>query len=157
MWERRVCAPKLINDRRITPAHAGKTSGHRQQRPCKQDHPRTCGKDPACPARSGSGGGSPPHMRERPVNGEGAEISGGITPAHAGKTFELQKRQDNHEDHPRTCGKDWNIDILAFIGVGSPPHMRERLEIVRSHHLPVGITPAHAGKTNLSPVSPVIY
>ena len=48
---------------RITPAHAGKSSGGYTHANYKQDHPRTCGEKFLNSARVQGIMGSPPHMR----------------------------------------------------------------------------------------------
>ena len=47
------------------------------------------------------------------------------------------------------CGKDMLMVLMTMKNLGSPPHVRERLDGI--HYLPthVGITPACAGKTDL--------
>ena len=71
---------------RITPARAGKTGDWffvpRQYR----DHPRSCGKDLLMLDPSVLDLGSPPLVRERPMENIADDPSGRITPARAGKT-----------------------------------------------------------------------
>ena len=130
----------------ITPAHAGKSGAVLGDPAGSWDHPRTCGEK--CwylPPWSGLTG-SPPHMRgkELIIGPDGADI--GITPAHAGKSYESWLRAWLPRDHPRTCGEKTGITagVLAFRG--SPPHMRGK-GADTPRNLPAdGITPAHAGK-----------
>ena len=49
--------------------------------------------------------GSPPRMRETPVNGNRFDISLGITPAYAGNTDLVDYGCSLRQDHPRVCGK----------------------------------------------------
>ena len=73
----------------------------------------------------------------------------GITPAHAGKSkYELRAERAT-EDHPRPCGeKKVSGQTLGDLP-GSPPPMRgkeaKNLKPVKKP----GITPAHAGKSEL--------
>ena len=48
----------------------------------------------------------------------------GITPAHAGKSFENFLEVLQEKDHPRTCGEKKMQRQLAELKRGSPPHMR---------------------------------
>ena len=48
----------------------------------------------------------------------------GITPAHAGKSYDERYEKSLGKDHPRTCGeKKGKHNSSNCIG-GSPPHMR---------------------------------
>ena len=73
-----------------------------------------------------------------------------ITPACAGKTVASMTESLSRGDHPRMCGKDYGIRYAWPTGVGSPPHVRERLmqDVIRGPN--GGITPACAGKTGAS-------
>ena len=116
---------------RITPAHAGNTSGSGAPRTSSpQDHPRACGEHFSCTWHS------------KPV------LMHGITPAHAGNTRPDQGRPHHlqgspprmrgtpvphcgtsmrhFEDHPRACGEHTGYcQLTATAHVkGSPPRMR---------------------------------
>ena len=69
-----------------------------------------------------------------------------ITPAHAGKRCTLYPPQANRRDHPRTCGEKRSAARLRIVVLGSPPHMRGKVYIVKAVRLGERITPAHAGK-----------
>ena len=73
----------------------------------------------------------------------------GITPAHAGKSPNVTWDTRPSEDHPRPCGEKNGIIGRVIYFKGSPPPMRGK----ELHHLVDlvvgGITPAHAGKSNL--------
>ena len=85
-------------------------------------------------------------MRGKVVNGSGAEIPGGITPAHAGKSVIEKLVYAFGGDHPRTCGEKVLLIPPRMPPRGSPPHMRGKEGY--SHVPLIGrrITPAHAGK-----------
>ena len=51
------------------------------------------------------------------------------------------------EDHPRTCGENHIMSILAYKGIGSPPHLRGKPASFTVFCSSSGITPAPAGKT----------
>ena len=111
-----------------------------------QDHPRVCGEKKIHEVFL-TASGSPPHMR-----GKGKEIpadgwSAGITPAHAGKRQDFCGNTLKIWDHPRTCGeKQFALSRFAVV-LGSPPHMRGKGLRRFRDCIPVGITPAHAGKS----------
>ena len=132
---------------RITPACAGKTAAClRPQRP-DGDHPRMCGKDDDYRVLRQLRQGSPPHVRERLYAGYYALRDYRITPACAGKTDHGNHGPEQPEDHPRMCGKDTDAKAIDGSGEGSPPHVRERLDLRFWAVVEYGITPACAGKT----------
>ena len=108
----------------ITPAHAGKRQGRAGTGGHYRDHPRTCGEKQALGGAISGGVGSPPHMRGKAAC-TGRGVPGHrITPAHAGKSCQLQALRRLLRDHPRTCGEKRHRAIHHARGVGSPPHMR---------------------------------
>ena len=114
-------------DRRITPAHAGKTLPVAIYKTRLSDHPRTCGENYRLGGAYLSRSGSPPHMRGKLLRCRCLCRASRITPAHAGKTFsEFQKRK-GLSDHPRTCGENFSPDLSNLLYRGSPPHMRGKL------------------------------
>ena len=110
----------------ITPAHAGKRlpvfSGYIRS----QDHPRTCGEKMHMLLCVPAAYGSPPHMRGKGPFVLPPTLTGGITPAPAGKS-------SRPPDGAGTC-------------LGSPPHMRGKAILSPCPDPPGRITPAHAGK-----------
>ena len=74
-----------------------------------------------------------------------------ITPACAGKTFEDWKPDMQAEDHPRMCGENQSLVPIILSDSGSPPHVRGKHEYANLKAVALGITPACAGKTQISP------
>ena len=72
---------------RITPAYAGKTRKHKQEKHESQDHPRVCGENYRNVAENVFGMGSPPRMRGKHVKSSLICRCRRITPAYAGKTI----------------------------------------------------------------------
>ena len=72
---------------------------------------------------------------------------GGITPAHAGKTFAGTDVARALGDHPRACGENRTALLKMHRHSGSPPRMRGKLVQWPDDIRDAGITPAHAGKT----------
>ena len=56
-----------------------------------------------------------------------SEITGRITPAHAGKSRPLNLSTTGTKDHPRTCGEKMANMTLNRQKRGSPPHMRGKV------------------------------
>ena len=112
----------------ITPAHAGKSNAVRSAEELGRDHPRTCGEKKCGKFTAISGLGSPPHMRgkESAVEFNGGDV--GITPAHAGKSHPADCRCCVPGDHPRTCGEKVMNLMYSEVSMGSPPHMRGKVE-----------------------------
>ena len=117
-------APRPGGARGITPAHAGK-SPHRNFiiQPVR-DHPRTCGEKEDALKEHAEELGSPPHMRGKDVQSQGRNNRPGITPAHAGKSFNIIAAVRHDRDHPRTCGEKDFRQSRTQPKPGSPPHMR---------------------------------
>ena len=120
----------MTNLQGITPACAGKTKEIRVRDP--------------------HGVGSPPHARGRPLGDVAQRAYARITPACAGKTLAERTIALTIEDHPRMRGEDWFMRFAICPGDGSPPHARGRPPIFRQEHATLRITPACAGKTELS-------
>ena len=92
--------------RRITPADAGKTVCSRSAALKAEDHPRGCGENCQLRAPVQRFSGSPPRMRGK--LGALPEIitAIGITPADAGKTAPTDGIAGSTVDHPRGCGEN---------------------------------------------------
>ena len=70
-----------------------------------------------------------------------------ITPACAGKTRSINDDGLFEQDHPRVCGKNFQIRMLKIAREGSPPRVREKRDLLTYKLEGWGITPACAGKT----------
>ena len=90
---------------RITPACAGNTTVYFKNTNLTEDHPRMCGKYPACAFSFSLSLGSPPHVREIQVARQAPTCKSRITPACAGNTTLAQENMYLLQDHPRMCGK----------------------------------------------------
>ncbi len=110
----------------ITPAYAGKSLAQSSAKQVSKDHPRVCGEKSRCPP-----------IREPFLR---------ITPAYAGKSFEEHGFVIGVWDHPRVCGEKLTKVFLISAVRGSPPRMRGKASLPQLLLLPVGITPAYAGK-----------
>ena len=115
-----------------------------------RDHPRTRGEKCIAFPRLAFAIGSPPHTRGKVVNGSGAEIPGGITPAHAGKSGRIKRPPHIRTDHPRTRGEKRRTRRPDRRQGGSPPHTRGKGQRLKHNPVMLRITPAHAGKSGHS-------
>ena len=131
---------------RITPAHAGKSFARNALQTSCEDHPRTCGEKRFTLFLRHRFKGSPPHMRGKDFITLRKQLFVGITPAHAGKRGSRRRCPLGHGDHPRTCGEKYRESGWQHRGLGSPPHMRGKGEVLHVLVVQNRITPAHAGK-----------
>ena len=113
------------------------------------DHPRACGeKCPMCQWRR-SLKGSPPRMRGKVPGSASGHPAPRITPAHAGKSIRQAAQRLLDRDHPRACGEKAYSLVINGSEWGSPPRMRGKAGQKGLPFLQKGITPAHAGKSQL--------
>ena len=138
----------------ITPAHAGKTEVIRMGENRRGDHPRACGENYKGRHRFSSFQGSPPRMRGKHRRMIVKARLTGITPAHAGKTIRPRTAATRRRDHPRACGENASPTKISSCRAGSPPRMRGKPCHTSAPEMPVGITPAHAGKTGFPSLRP---
>ena len=132
---------------RITPAYAGKSTKSRSVTRWRWDHPRICGEKALIVRICMATGGSPPHMRGKAPLARKRFTSTGITPAYAGKRLKRPMGDASAEDHPRICGEKACAGRNRSCEKGSPPHMRGKATVSRFIMMPMGITPAYAGKS----------
>ena len=86
-------------------------------------------------------------MRGKLLEGEAIPGYKGITPARAGKTTTMIRNPSGTRDHPRACGENLAVMVLAVRSVGSPPRVRGKREEGIATFVGKRITPARAGKT----------
>ena len=71
----------------------------------------------------------------------------GLIPAHAGKTSSPTSSTSRTRAHPRSRGENANLRHTFFLGRGSSPLTRGKLETLTDNAPLLGLIPAHAGKT----------
>ena len=91
--------------------------------------------------------GSPPRGRGKEAPRRSASCPARITPAWAGKRPKGYAIKLPRPDHPRVGGEKYMKDCYGFNGWGSPPRGRGKEGVCFFDTLPVGITPAWAGKS----------
>ena len=92
--------------------------------------------------------GSPPHARGKVNLHVHAGLRVGITPACAGKRTDLPAARTARRDHPRMRGEKKEGTLGEFSLSGSPPHARGKDSRRDRLLVPIGITPACAGKSH---------
>ena len=86
-------------------------------------------------------------MRGKALDGRFTGPCYRITPAHAGKSDWQCPLSGSCRDHPRMCGEKSRAGPVCGWCPGSPPHVRGKEASVPPIRTPIGITPAHAGKS----------
>ena len=96
-------------------------------------------------------------MRGKGGGKDSTIVLAGITPAYAGKSYRRISADPIHQDHPRLCGEKLLVYTPKTPYVGSPPPMRgkELFPVVSVRRL--RITPAYAGKRDVSRMSFPMY
>ena len=124
------CSPSISKCRcRITPAYAGNTILLHQFLHKFKDHPRVCGKHFLKRSLTLPSLGSPPRMRETLAARMISRSRMRITPAYAGNTIYQIFKVCKIRDHPRVCGKHLTTFTKSRTAKGSPPRMRETLQL----------------------------
>ena len=133
--------------RGLIPAHAGKTSYPSMLKDRLRAHPRSRGENPDGAPHPVGDGGSSPLTRGKHFMEAGRLPSGGLIPAHAGKTGHRPCRRSGPRAHPRSRGE--NRRLLQSVGAptGSSPLTRGKRVEVGESVFDGGLIPAHAGKT----------
>ena len=125
----------VAEQRRLIPAHAGKTFGGVLARCCVRAHPRSRGENEHPPTLTCRPGGSSPLTRGKRFEGLAVDGRAGLIPAHAGKTASLKWRSLPTAAHPRSRGEnrfhdrcrghaDWLIPAHAGKTAGGPAAWR---------------------------------
>ncbi len=137
-----------VLDAGITPARAGKRLRPASIPSKSGDHPRACGEKrnlkPALPSRRGS----PPRVRGKAPVAVLCTGKVGITPARAGKSILIIRRDCIHWDHPRACGEKNMMKTEKMDFLGSPPRVRGKARCPELSEAELSITPARAGKSS---------
>ena len=133
---------------RITPAHAGNSKIFCKGLYSLPDHPRACGEQSIDKGQTACLLGSPPRMRGTGQRAMYTDNTVGITPAHAGNSYQGQGCGKYTQDHPRACGEQRAASRLGNCWKGSPPRMRGTEHRHNRREPEPRITPAHAGNSH---------
>ena len=137
---------------RITPACAGKSHWESLRRSPPEDHPRVCGEKVWLRLYHLKQKGSPPRVRGKGGYRTAARRPLGITPARAGKSWTIPNLYTHNRDHPRACGEKPSATLPGRVTGGSPPRVRGKGRFQLAAERSIRITPARAGKSQLSAV-----
>ena len=131
----------------LIPAHAGKTAFATRWSRASVAHPRSRGENMMqVKGDNGIEGSSPLTRGKLPVSGAWGR-TGGLIPAHAGKTHHRSSASTESEAHPRSRGENRSRRSRARSALGSSPLTRGKQDELRAALLRLGLIPAHAGKT----------
>ena len=133
--------------RGLIPAHAGKTHQPEVRPWGTTAHPRSRGENDVVEEFLKQRPGSSPLTRGKPSRGVGYCGTGGLIPAHAGKTARAAFPAATSRAHPRSRGENSSRSGPGAIGPGSSPLTRGKLQSIRPRSHRPGLIPAHAGKT----------
>ena len=132
---------------RIIPARAGQTETGKTRGAGMPDHPRACGANADAKPRAEQSNGSSPRVRGKLVSGGTPENRERIIPARAGQTGRGRTHGTPTPDHPRACGANDTVDVLAALVDGSSPRVRGKPVPPAARPLRGRIIPARAGQT----------
>ena len=110
-------------------------------------HPRSRGENPTKRKRENNDSGSSPLTRGKLRSSQSERLSGGLIPAHAGKTAYPARPPARRGAHPRSRGENAAGIASVALTQGSSPLTRGKLCEACGGERRVGLIPAHAGKT----------
>ena len=133
--------------RRLIPAHAGKTVSQAWGSAARSAHPRSRGENAPTPTAAVAPSGSSPLTRGKRAACSSETRASRLIPAHAGKTCLYTSFKLVSEAHPRSRGENACIFGELEAHGGSSPLTRGKLRGIWTRVLPGRLIPAHAGKT----------
>ena len=142
-----LAADVIIRVDGLIPAHAGKTFGDLPGEVVAGAHPRSRGENVYQVRKSVSVRGSSPLTRGKRPPSPVAHWPPGLIPAHAGKTSSAPAHSSSNPAHPRSRGENTQENACLGEEQGSSPLTRGKRCRVCVGFRPVGLIPAHAGKT----------
>ena len=146
---KRLQSLDLTIDRRLIPAHAGKTPPGLPKVPTPRAHPRSRGENKHKGMAAFALLGSSPLTRGKRLARPPHHTQSGLIPAHAGKTEERDKLAEDAEAHPRSRGENFTPRLEQGQDLGSSPLTRGKPAAPRCQTSRRRLIPAHAGKTLL--------
>ena len=119
----------------------------RGRRPVRAAHPRSRGENVGESGGNFFGGGSSPLTRGKPPAFSAGGRPPRLIPAHAGKTHCQTVRFPPTKAHPRSRGENTTAALIGTLAPGSSPLTRGKPVFRQAVTKPLGLIPAHAGKT----------
>ena len=117
----------------------------------RRAHPRSRGENDPVVIADKISKGSSPLTRGKLVSFDGTTRFNGLIPAHAGKTRLCSSRPRTCRAHPRSRGENLYPRSSNSLVRGSSPLTRGKQDNHGLVACGVGLIPAHAGKTRLTP------
>ena len=114
----------------------------------RRAHPRSRGENVLAALMIVLIWGSSPLTRGKPRRVRPSTCTGGLIPAHAGKTETGMDVLFRIEAHPRSRGENRGAPPIVRGRRGSSPLTRGKPDERRGHAFGAGLIPAHAGKTD---------
>ena len=148
---KREIGPLALDEAGLIPAHAGKTNGVPYIGSPKTAHPRSRGENSRAGYRMGMFSGSSPLTRGKRPQGRISRDGERLIPAHAGKTTWSLSSSPAAPAHPRSRGENLISATPPPLHNGSSPLTRGKPMMSSISEWPVGLIPAHAGKTSWFP------
>ena len=139
-----------LDNNRITPAHAGTTLKLEKYQFFTKDHPCACRNNKVYISHRGMAEGSPLRMQEQLNSLCCCVYFIRITPAHAGTTKVTNLYSNRLKDHPCACRNNMMSTMCFNHEKGSPLRMQEQQAACTAIIDNKGITPAHAGTTEIN-------
>ena len=139
---------RLLGNRGLIPACAGKTDNRLNELPCRRAHPRVCGENADGAITALSIGGSSPRVRGKHRRAFLLLAEFGLIPACAGKTAFQAHGLRGGGAHPRVCGENGREGEYVRTVEGSSPRVRGKPLFLFRCLLRGGLIPACAGKTH---------
>ena len=136
---------------RLIPAHAGKTGADHCDCLILEAHPRSRGENVPCLRSACERRGSSPLTRGKREYCRDLAFTGGLIPAHAGKTCGTTPLPRSRRAHPRSRGENVMGSLLVMGGSGSSPLTRGKHTMTTYRRKGFRLIPAHAGKTRHGP------
>ena len=142
----------LITPLGFIPAHAGKTEPHPDQHRVARVHPRSRGENekPRRLPRMRMGSSQLTRGKRQGLGVRGANRW--FIPAHAGKTAFRRVNDLQQRVHPRSRGENLLRNGNRLVELGASPLTRGKHQADRTRRRKDGLIPAHAGKTQWSPL-----
>ena len=145
----RLCRRLIIG---LIPAHAGKTGLIMWMRRASWAHPHSRRENIVVSTPTIIRQGSSPLTRGKPRRGHRLAPQSRLIPAHAGKTVPARRPWPPARAHPHSRGEnDWRVPSARH-SCGSSPLTRGKPPMVSESKFMMGLIPAHAGKTDASPM-----
>ena len=138
-------------DKRLIPAHAGKTGYQPHVSTPPSAHPRSRGENARYVSPQASSDGSSPLTRGKRNLCVFGHFSCRLIPAHAGKTAIQSAYKHSCSAHPRSRGENDGSRLALRRIVGSSPLTRGKRKLRSRWSSTSRLIPAHAGKTTRTP------